>query len=311
MITGGNQQKGPTERKFGFGYLWKAFIYVSIIFLVIALYRADYLKIPEIRSFRSAVISFVCLFSGLLFNTLAWKVMLGKAGWQSGWSECVIGTGMSIFSKYIPGKIWLIVGRAAYIAQRHDYPLGKLSALSLNLQFLSSWVSALLGLIGIWQIRALKLWGIPLVSLIGFLSALIFSQALPKFINGIWSAISNKKRSYPEVPVSPNVLMIPWVAVNIILWSVGFYFLADSIAGADIPWTVGVGYPLAIAIGTISFITPGGLGIREGVAIAYMKTAGLTSVDAVTIAAASRLWFLMGEAFIFGVGLLANRTIKN
>jgi len=60
----------------------------------------------------------------------------------------------------------------------------------------------------------------------------------------------------------------------------------------------------------MAFIAPGGLGVREGVMVGYLTLAGLPIAEAVTIAGASRLWFLVGEAFIFTVGWLADRRLN-
>ena len=44
--------------------------------------------------------------------------------------------------------------------------------------------------------------------------------------------------------------------------------------------------------------------------VGYLTLAGLPIAEAVTIAGASRLWFLVGEAFIFTVGWLADRRLN-
>ncbi len=65
-------------------------------------------------------------------------------------------------------------------------------------------------------------------------------------------------------------------------------------------------YPLSYAAGYISFLTPSGLGVREGVA--YLLLAPLIGGATVTIAAlAMRLWLVLGELAGAGAGLLLNR----
>ena len=75
----------------------------------------------------------------------------------------------------------------------------------------------------------------------------------------------------------------------------------------DIQWGVGFGFPLAGVLGIMTFISPGGLGTREGVIVAYLTLASIPVVEATTIAVASRLWFLTGEVFIFIVGWAAHK----
>ena len=47
-------------------------------------------------------------------------------------NACVAGVGLSTFGKYIPGKIWMVVGKAAYLAKKNEYSLGRLSIISLS-----------------------------------------------------------------------------------------------------------------------------------------------------------------------------------
>ena len=107
---------------------FKYFPYLSIFFLVTALYRADYLKIPSIITPSALMISLLFLFSGFIIESIIWKQLLIKAQYDVGFYECLAGIGLSIFSKYIPGKVWMIVSRAAYIANNRRYSLGKLKA---------------------------------------------------------------------------------------------------------------------------------------------------------------------------------------
>ena len=63
---------------------------------------------------------------------------------------------------------------------------------------------------------------------------------------------------------------------------------------------------LSDAAGYISFITPSGLGVREGVA--YLLWAPLIGGATATIAAlAMRLWLMLGELAGAGVGLLLRK----
>jgi len=58
----------------------------------------------------------------------------------------------------------------------------------------------------------------------------------------------------------------------------------------------------------MALIAPGGLGAREGVMIGYLIFAGIPAIEATTIAVVSRLWFLLGEIFIFILGWSLHKT---
>ena len=82
--------------------------------------------------------------------------------------------------------------------------------------------------------------------------------------------------------------------------------LVNSLTSMDVPLSVGLGFPLAGSLGVMAFIVPGGLGVREGALIAYLSLAGIAVPVATTISIASRLWYLVGEVFIFFVGWMAD-----
>ena len=77
-----------------------------------------------------------------------------------------------------------------------------------------------------------------------------------------------------------------------------------------IPFSVGLGFPFAGILGILAFFAPGGLGVREGILVGYLKLAGFATADAVTVSVASRLWVLIGEAFIFLVGFVLDKRKK-
>jgi uncharacterized membrane protein YbhN (UPF0104 family) len=61
-------------------------------------------------------------------------------------------------------------------------------------------------------------------------------------------------------------------------------------------------------MGVVVVISPGGLGIREGVLIFFLKIIGFTPDLAVTISITSRLWFVIGEGYIFILAFILNRV---
>jgi len=60
---------------------------------------------------------------------------------------------------------------------------------------------------------------------------------------------------------------------------------------------------------TIGFVTPGasgGIGVREGIITAYLVMSGVELELATTISVLSRIWFVLGEIFIFMLALVLN-----
>lgn len=288
-------------------YWYKYFVYLSLLFLAVALYHADYLNVPRILSFPAILASFMFLFLGFISGAVAWKKILEKSDYHVDLSECIAGTGLSIFGKYVPGKIWIVVGRAAYIAEKSDYSLGRLSAISLNAQFIDLWIGLILGMIGLFLLGRSHLWSwLALFVLLG-LTAVIFSNLVRSAADRLVKIVLRKDIMIPNLTIKSTLSVMPWFALTWVFWSMGFYVFVVSLTTIDVPWSGGLGFPLAGTLGIMAFITPGGLGAREGVMVGYLTLAGIPVTEATTVAVASRLWFLAGEVFIFTLGLVANK----
>lgn len=288
-------------------YWYKYFVYISLLFLAMALYHANYLKVPEVISFPAVSTSFIFLFLGFISGAVAWKKILEKSQYHVDLSECIAGTGLSIFAKYLPGKIWLIVGRAAYIAQKTDYSFGKLSTISLNAQFIDLWVGLILGTAGLFFLRSFYLFSWLILALWLGLTLVIFSKLAQPAGEYLVRIIFRKHIKIPILSIRSTFSIIPWSALNWLFWSTGFYILCASLITMDVQSSVGLGFPLAGTLGVMTLITPGGLGTREAIMVGYLTLAGIPVVEATTIAVASRLWFFGGEIFIFIVGSFAHK----
>ncbi len=286
---------------------YKYLVYLSLVFLAFALYKADYLKVPQIFSYSVLITSFIFLFGGFLSDAISWKRIVKESDYDVALSDCLAGMGLSVFGKYIPGKIWTIVGRAAYIAEKNHYPLGRLSAISLNAQFIALWLGLILGAIGLFVLGGLYIWGWLILFLWLGLTVVIFSELAHGSAERLVRIVLRKDIKIPRLTIKSTVSVMPWFLMLWAMWSTGFYMLVVSLTETDIAWNVGFAFPLAATLGVMTFIAPGGLGVREGVMVGYLTLAGIPLAEATTISVASRLWFLVGELFIFAVGWVADK----
>ena len=283
---------------------------MSLVFLVVALYRADYLKAPKIVSGFNLTASFLFLFAGFFLNAVAWKMILEKSNYHIRLGKCLAGFGLSIFGKYIPGKIWMVMGRAAYITEKSDLSLGALSAVSLNMQFIAIWIGLVFGLIGVLLLDGWHLWGWFVLFLWLLFSIIIFSNFAHVKIEHIIRITLRKEVTIPTLTAKSTLSVMPWFIAYWALWSIGFCLLVASLIGMDDLWRVGFGFSLAATLGIITFISPGGLGTREAILIGYLTLAGIPVAEATTVAVASRLWFLVGEIFIFMLGWIVHKRFQ-
>jgi len=279
--------------------IYNIFIYFSIIFLCVALYRADYLKIPEIHSLTFLLLSIPFLFAGFIGNAYAWQKSLEQAGFKVGFKESFNSIGLSMFGKYIPGKIWMVMGRSGYLATKKNYSISQLSIISLNAQIITLWVGLMIGFIGLCFLEGFGLYGWFMVFLGMILSALIFSPFFHSLISSLIRLVLRDEINLPRLTNRSVILILPSYFAYWILWSVGFYFLSISLLQTDVSWLSGFGFPLASTIGIMAIFSPGGLGVREVIITGYLTLSGISLSESTTVAVTARLWFLLGEISVF------------
>lgn len=287
---------------------WFRYIfYASLIFLVIALVRADYLHLPTIFKPARLILSILFLFAGFLLNALGWPRLLRHTPYRVGDRKGIASHGLAIFGKYIPGKFWVIMGRAEYLAQGRGQSRKDLASLSLDAQFIALWTALLLGSIGMLSVRGGRVYGMAVLLLFVLLSLVIFTPLFHRLAEWILTKILRKQVEVPRLSLDKVIRAMFWYLLSWASWSAAFWFLAASLVEGALPLSTAFAFALGGSLGILSVFAPGGLGVREGVLTAYLTLVGLALPEATTIAVASRLWFLTGEVFIFLTALLFDR----
>ena len=289
---------------------YKYFIYVSFIFLIIVLYCANYLTIPDIKSYFALSLSLIFLYSAFIFEAVLWKNILLKSNHSIHIIQSIESVGLSIFGKYIPGKVMMIIGKAAYISSINDLSFGTLSFISLQMQLILSWVGLVIGTIALLLLNGFSTWGWIIISLLVMLSVLIYTDYGQTIAEYIIVKIFHRNIALPRFLFRSILQLLP---LSLLVWSAysfGLFFLTKSITNNYIPLYTGFGFPLAATVGVMAVFSPAGLGIREGVLIGYFTLAGFSLVDATSISVVSRLWLLIGELLIFITALITSRFSK-
>lgn len=287
--------------------IFRIIVLLSIVFLVIKLIQADYLKVPEIFHVDYLIFSFLALFAGMVFNTLNWWAILSINKHPVKIKDGIISAGLSIFAKYIPGKVMLILGRAEYISNNYEIKRETSSALSLQTQIITLWIGFTLGCLGLFLIDGFSKtnWLFPAIGIWIFLSLFIFLPIVKVVIEKVVKVVIKKEVDLPSIAPSDVFRSVPYFLANWGFWSLGFYFLCKALLPAqELSVHAGLAFPLGGTAGIIAIIAPGGIGVREGVLAFYLNLMGLDLADATTISVASRLWFLIGETFIFLLSML-------
>lgn len=285
----------------------KYFIYFSLIFLFVVLYKAHYLEIPHIYSPVPLFLSFVCLLGGFVANVIAQQRLLEKHAFHINIRQALAMEGLNIFSKYIPGKVWMITGKAVYLAEEKQYRAGELSVLFLHVHVIALWCGLVIGICGLWMNDALYLLSWAGLTILGFFTLILLSKTVYQTALNMANKILKRDYSLPDIGFSKTVSLIPWFLGVWLLWGCGFFLLALSLTPHSLHFSTIFCFPLAGTIGILFVFAPGGIGIREGVITGYLTLLNVALPEAVTISAASRLWYLVGEIICFITGYIAHR----
>lgn len=274
-------------------------IYLSVAYIIYYLAKNDLLILPAISSYSFLALSIIALFTGFYFNGYAWQVFLKNYGFLISIRNAFISNGLFNLAKYMPGKVWLVLGTANYITKHYKYPSDKLIIISLNYQLLSIWVALVLGSIGMLVIDGFQIWGMLVLFLWIGLTLAIFFPEFHKIFQKMYNRIFKKNYEIPIISRKLIFKLIFPISLPWIFWSIGFYLFMVSINFSYINPVTALSFPLASALGILAIISPGGLGVREGIITAYLTLAGVELTFATTIAFSSRLWYLVGEILTF------------
>jgi uncharacterized membrane protein YbhN (UPF0104 family) len=211
----------------------------------------------------------------------------------------------SQFGKYVPGKIWLLLGRLYFYGSRGRSRTAV--SVGLYLETASMIMAALLlFLISLLFFKEVPLrldgrqWGVAGLLSLGILISL-HPRVLQKILNGI---LIRLKREPLALALSYwDVLRV--VFVCILAWGIGgigFYLFVDSVLPVSLRHILFLAGSLAFSstLGLIALFAPGGLGVREG-ALVFLLSAIMPPSVAVVVSILTRLWMTLIEIGLTGM----------
>ena len=220
-------------------------------------------------------------------NTIAQQRLLKKHTFHISIRQAMAMEGLNIFSKYVPGKVWMIMGKAMYLADKKKYPAGKLSLLFLHAHIIALWCGLLLGICGLWMNDALHLLSWMGLGVLGLFTLMLLSKTVYNVALGLMNKVLRKDYRLPDLDVSKSFFLIHWFLGEWILWGCGFFLLAVSITNHDFPFSTVFCFPLAGSLGILFVFAPGGIGIREGIITGYLTLLNVPLPEAIMISATS------------------------
>ncbi len=254
-----------------------------------------------------------------LIEVAVWRRLLGIVGGRLDYGVAWRIWFLSAITRYIPGNIWQPLSMTV-LAREQDVRAMATVASIVTYQLVNLMAAGLIAAVYF-----------PLTGNLGMLAHLLPAAAarwmallaLPMLIfllRPMWLVqmlnwlLQKMGRDPLPLRLTTFELLLALVLTTGVWLLLGcsFLFLTLSLSAASptslLPQAVHLiaAYPLSYAAGYISFLTPSGLGVREGVV--YLLLAPLIGGTTVTIAAlAMRLWLVLGELAGAGAGLLFNR----
>jgi uncharacterized membrane protein YbhN (UPF0104 family) len=220
----------------------------------------------------------------------------------------------SQLGKYLPGKVWLLLGRFYLYDSKGKSKKAITVALYLEAVTLIMAASLvfLLSLLFLKEVKPVTL-GIPLPGVILLFLLCVFSlhpRVLQKLFNTV---LVRLKREPFYIPISfPQILWILTVCVlSWVIGGVGFYVFVDSVWNISSEHILFLTGALAISstVGLLALFAPSGLGVREGVLVYLLSSIMPTSV-AVILSVLTRLWMTFIEIGLIGVVYLLDKFRK-
>ena len=222
---------------------------------------------------------------------------------------------LSQLGKYIPGKVFMYVGRLYYYARegRSKALFSLCFVVETMATILSSTVIVLVALAeaGLPQLRPYE--PVLLIALVGLVVAL-HPAVLHRLTS--WGL---RMLGKPAIDFAPRgrdtALFVLLYSLNWLVFGWAFFLFINSIyrIGAEHILYLAGAFSAASLIGMFSVFVPSGLGVREGVLI--LMLAPIVSVEAaIVISFASRLWFTateltgIGASWIFMRGLVPRKS---
>ena len=279
-----------------------SFLLVGLIlfFLIRVLYR-NWLQVKSFDfsfAWSSLVLSFLILLAYLFFRVYIWKVMLHKMKVSLGFRTCLKISFLSTMGKYLPGKVWLVLGKV-YLAGKEGIskPIALASAVLEVVLELTASIAFFLVFMA--TRPGMKSLSGNLISIMGFAVAAGLVMLHPKVFYAIINTAlkwMKKETIQAAIGYSGMIQLFSYYLLLVLVQGIAFYFFINAICLLPLNTLFGLSASLAAAgaLGTLSVFAPSGLGVREGV-LALLLANYVVSPIAVLISLLARIWVILGE----------------
>jgi len=251
------------------------------------------------------VLSVIFFLTGSLANGYTWQLNLRLLGARMTYWQSIRVIAISLFGKYLPGKVWAFGGRI-YLAKQRGVGEAE-SSTALLIETISLSFAAFIVFfvsLGFYRPQTLptKIYWSLLLLPIGLL------LMHPKILTMILRTLARLTKRSITIPKFGYTDLLKMYLYYLILWfvhSTGFFFLTASIFPVSYRLILPLigAYSISWILGFLVLISPGGLGVREGLLAFFLKFVIPTPI-ATLLALLSRIWITVGEVLFLIISLI-------
>jgi glycosyltransferase 2 family protein len=241
---------------------------------------------------------FACFAGAFVVGAYAWKLILSYFGERISLQRACQIVAYSQFGKYVPGKVWVALGRMylareAGVAERH-------TALSLIIETSYLLISAL----GLFVFSLIfypgllaKTW--LLLVLIPVTLVAIYPPVFNRIVNFLLARVKQRPVEF-RIRLDQAAVLFAFYCVSWFGQGLGLYFLTLSFYPVKLAALLVFpgAFSLSWILGFIVIIAPGGLGVREGL-FAVLIEPIVTGAMNIIVSLLSRLWISVSEILVF------------
>ena len=218
----------------------------------------------------------VLAFSSLFFiASFAWMLILHKLDINISFRKSMEIWVASLIGKYIPGKVWVVLGRV-YIGQKLGISKMKMSLatiLEIILMHSSGIIIFFFSLVFWKQIAfSYQVWTYLVIFCV--LSLIVMHPFVLQRVVKFFLRILKKKEVSVDIAYKDVLSLLAFYLFFWFCTGVSIYFLTKSfypVTIADLPVISGI-WAISTILGVVAFIVPGGIGVREGVAVFLLQS---------------------------------------
>src|SRR5258706_1272078 len=278
------------------------------IFKVIAVNSSTVISTIISANKIDITLSIICYLLYYYFRSYFWKKLLEENGHPLPFKETAYLWGLSELRRFIPGNIWGVLGRTVKFSEK---------GVTNRIIFASLIIESVMLVIATIMLSTLSnnfiIFGLlphfPLQHELAFITPTLIFIATALYI--FWQSVFKTKRFFsfifPHFKPKENILLLGIMLISMVFLSLGTYFSVSAITSLYLPdFLTFIGFfSFSFFAGYMSFITPMGLGVREGV-ITFglskfipLEMAGIGSILARIVLIFSELIFIGVSYFLF------------